>query len=83
MNMNRHSALEDKISRSISPENFTGKKGKGGMCKLVDTHRALGWREGRPYLPLQDDISSVAYWHQALITAPFPRLPDKDDVEVI
>lgn len=47
------------------------------------TIQALGWREGGRYLPLQDDISSVAYWYQALPTAPFPRLPDKDYLEVI
>lgn len=44
MNMNRHSALEDKISRAISPENFTGKKGKGGMCKLADGTAGLAGR---------------------------------------
>ncbi len=35
------------------------------------------------YLPLQDDIASVAYWYQTLPTAPFPKLPDKDYLEVI
>ena len=51
------------------------------------TIQALGWRsrtsEGRRYLPLQDDIASVAYWYQTLPTAPFPALPDKDYLEVI
>jgi hypothetical protein len=47
------------------------------------TIQALGWRSGRRYLPLQDDISSVAYWYQTLPTAPFPALPDKDGLEVI
>ena len=47
------------------------------------TMQALGWRSGRRYLPLQDDISSVAYWYQALPTAPFPELPDKDGLEII
>jgi hypothetical protein len=47
------------------------------------TIQALGWRSGRRYLPLQDDIASVAYWYQTLPTAPFPALPDKDDLEVI
>ena len=45
--------------------------------------QALGWRSGGRYLPLQDDISSVAFWYQTLPTAPFPALPDKDYLEVI
>jgi hypothetical protein len=47
------------------------------------TIQALGWRSGGRYLPLQDDIASVAYWYQALPTAPFPALPDRDSLEVI
>jgi hypothetical protein len=47
------------------------------------TIQALGWRSGHRYLPLQDDISSVAYWYQTLPTAPFPPLPDRDTLEVI
>ena len=37
----------------------------------------------RRYLPLQDDIASVAYWYQTLPTARFPPLPDRDYLEVI
>jgi hypothetical protein len=44
---------------------------------------ALGWRDGKRYLALQDDIASVAYWYQSLPTAPFPPLPDKDYLEII
>jgi hypothetical protein len=47
------------------------------------TIQALGWRNGGRYLPLQDDIASVAYWYQTLPTAPFPALPTKDELEVI
>jgi hypothetical protein len=47
------------------------------------TIQALGWRSGGRYLPLQDDIASVAYWYQTLPTAPFPALPDRDGLEVI
>ena len=47
------------------------------------TIQALGWRSGGRYLPLQDDIASVAYWYQSLPTAPFPDLPDRDSLEVI
>lgn len=46
------------------------------------TIQALGWRSGGRYLPLQDDIASVAYWYQTLPTAPFPPLPDKDGLEI-
>ncbi|MEZ4620138.1 MAG: glycoside hydrolase family 172 protein [Caldilineaceae bacterium] len=47
------------------------------------TIQALGWRSGRRYLPLQDDIASVAFWYQTLPTAPFPALPERDYLEVI
>jgi hypothetical protein len=47
------------------------------------TIQALGWRSYGRYLPLQDDIASVAYWYQALPTAPFPALPGRDELEVI
>lgn len=47
------------------------------------TIQALGWRSGGRYLPLRDDIASVAYWYQTLPAAPFPPLPDRDDLEVI
>lgn len=47
------------------------------------TIQALGWRSYGRYLPLQDDIASVAYWYQMLPTAPFPELPGRDELEVI
>lgn len=47
------------------------------------TIQALGWRNGRRYLPLQDDISSVAFWYQTLPTHSFPQLPDKNTLEII
>ena len=47
------------------------------------TIQALGWRSGGRYLPLQDDIASTAFWYQKLPTHPFPRLPDKDGLEII
>jgi hypothetical protein len=46
------------------------------------TIQDLGWREGRTYLPLMDDISSVAYWYQIEPHAPFPKLPEKEQLEV-
>lgn len=50
---------------------------------LKVTIQALGWRSGGRYLPLQDDISSVAFWYQQEPHAPFPKLPGKDDLEII
>lgn len=51
------------------------------------TIQALGWRSGQGgqgrYLPLQDDISSTAYWYQSEPHAPFPALPDRNYLEVI
>lgn len=51
--------------------------------RLKVTLQALGWRSERRYLPLQDDISSVAYWYQDLPCAPFPPLPPRDYLEII
>lgn len=50
---------------------------------LKVTMQTLGWRSGGRYLPLQDDIASVAYWYQTLPTAPFPEFPDRDALEII
>ena len=47
------------------------------------TIQALGWRHDRRYLPLQDDIASVAYWYQTFPTEPFPALPERDELEVV
>jgi len=49
---------------------------------LKVTIQALGWRSGGRYLPLQDDISSVAFWYQTEPHATFPKLPDKDYLEI-
>jgi hypothetical protein len=47
------------------------------------TIQALGWRQGWRYLVLQDDVASVSYWYQTLPTAPFPKLPSLNELEVI
>ncbi len=50
------------------------------------TLQALGWRtekDKRRYLPVQDDIASVAYWYQTPPAAPFASLPDRDYLEII
>lgn len=49
---------------------------------LKVTMQALGWRSGGRYLPLQDDISSVAFWYQKEPHAKFPKFPDKDYLEI-
>jgi hypothetical protein len=46
------------------------------------TIQALGWRSDHRYLPLQDDISSVAFWYQTEPHSTFPALPGKDDLEI-
>lgn len=50
---------------------------------LKVTMQALGWRNDGRYLPLQDDISSVAYWYQTIPHNPLKPLPDRDYLEVI
>lgn len=47
------------------------------------TIQALGWRSGHRYLPLQDDIASVALWYQSEPHVTHPQLPDNDGLEVI
>lgn len=47
------------------------------------TIQALGWRRGRRYLPLQDDISSVAFWYSDNLDDQYPELPDRDGLEII
>jgi len=49
---------------------------------LKVTIQALGWQSGGRYLPLEDDIASVAYWYQAEPHAKFPALPGKDELVV-
>jgi hypothetical protein len=44
---------------------------------LKVTIQALGWQSDGRYLPLEDDIASVAYWYQTGPHAKFPPLPDK------
>ncbi len=47
------------------------------------TIQALGWRSGGRYLPLQDDIASVAFWYQDRPCAKRKPLPSKDELEII
>ena len=50
---------------------------------LKVTIQALGWRSNGRYLPLQDDIASVAFWYQDGEAQKFPELPDRDYLEII
>ena len=47
------------------------------------TIQALGWRADRRYLPLRDDISSVAYFYTEHPSDVRGTLPDKDGLEII
>lgn len=49
---------------------------------LKVTIQALGWRGDGRYLPLQDDIASVVFWYQTEPHATFPKLPERDKLEV-
>ena len=49
---------------------------------LKVTIQALGWRSGGRYLPLQDDIASVAYWYQQEPHGAFPALPGREQLEL-
>ena len=46
------------------------------------TIQALGWQSDERYLPLMDDISSVAFWYQTEPHTAFPKLPEKDQLEI-
>lgn len=47
--------------------------------RFAATLQALGWyHDEQRFLPLRDDIASVAYWYQSLPTAPFPAFPERD-----
>ena len=47
---------------------------------LKVTIQSLGWQSGGRYLPLQDDLASVAYWYQQEPHNPFPDLPAKEEL---
>ena len=50
---------------------------------LKVTVQALGWRSEGRYLPLRDDISSVAYWYSDTLEDVYPAFPSKNDLEII
>lgn len=83
------------LSQVILPDGLYQSQQRFGMYRwhLVDpirfdtglkvTIQALGWRDGGRYLPLRDDIASVAYWYQTIPAAVFPALPGRDELEII
>ncbi|MBI5084618.1 MAG: DUF2961 domain-containing protein [Acidobacteria bacterium] len=82
------------LAQVIKPDGLYSSQQRFGLYRwhIVDpvrftsdlriTIQALGWRSGGRYLPLQDDISSVAFWYQTEPHAAFPKLPTKDALEV-
>jgi len=46
------------------------------------TIQDLGWRSGGRYLVQQSDISSVVFWYQTEPHHSFPKLPNKNELEV-
>ncbi len=83
------------LNQVIKPDGLMNSQQRFGMYRwhvmdpirfekdLRVTIQALGWRSGERFLPLQDDIASVAYWYQAEPHTPYSLLLNKDDLEVI
>lgn len=66
------SLLTNAETRSISPENFTGEKGKGGMCKWEDGSAKIAsgiWEQAGKSIPLWCS-SPVRYLSWQTLTAP-------------
>jgi hypothetical protein len=51
--------------------------------KIKVTIQDLGWRSDGRYLPLQDDIATVAYWYQTELCQELELLLDSNKMEVI
>lgn len=83
------------LSQVIRPDGLYRSQTRFGMYRwhIMDpvrfsndlrvTIQALGWRAGGRYLPLRDDIASVAYWYQSSPARTFPPLPGRDELEII
>jgi len=83
------------LSQVIRPDGMYSSQTRFGLYRwhIVDpirfrerlrvTMQALGWRSGGRYLPLQDDIASVAFWYQRPQAPKFPALPDRDSLEIV
>jgi hypothetical protein len=83
------------LPQVIKPDGFHQSQQRFGMYRwhIMDpirfeedlrvTIQALGWRSGGRYLPLQDDIASVAFWYQREPHVPYPQMANLDELEVI
>jgi len=49
---------------------------------LKVTLQDLGWHHDGRYMPLQDDLATVAFWYQSEPHGAFPVFPSKDQLEV-
>ena len=78
----RHLSSRSSASACTAGTSWT-RSASSATCGSRSRRSAGAPRSDRRYLPLQDDIASVAYWYQTLPTAPFPALPDRDYLEVI
>jgi len=47
------------------------------------TIQALGWYKNHAYQPLQDDISSVAYWYSDNLSDEYPPMPTGHELDLI
>jgi Protein of unknown function (DUF2961) len=50
---------------------------------LKVTVQALGWGYNGRYLPMQDDVASVAYWYQAAPAATREPLPERERLLIV
>jgi len=50
--------------------------------ELKVTLQDLGWHHDGRYMPLQDDLATVAFWYQSEPHGKFPVFPSKDQLEV-
>ena len=83
------------LPQIIRPDGFTKANLRFGMYRwhicdpirfreeLRVTMQALGWRSKGRFLPLKDDIATVAYWYQTEPHRPFRQDLSPDHLEVI
>jgi len=82
--------LEYNTAYTGMPQVIMGEKPRFGLYRwhitdpirfeqnLRVTMQSLGWQSGGRYLPLKDDLSSVAFWYQTEPHAAFPKLPERE-----
>lgn len=82
--------LEYNTAYAGMPQVITGEHPRFGLYRwhitdpirfeqdLRVTMQSLGWKGGGRYLPLKDDLSSVAFWYQTEPHKPFPKLPNRE-----